>query len=167
MKKNDGYLIHHGILGMKWGKRNGPPYPLDASDHSAAEKAAAKENSGSPGAKWFSDSVKQGKDKPNISRAESVAKNTKNIIDSSRDIASDVEKMKSKTAPKKDYSNMTDAELQARVNRLRLEREMRGLESEQQSGKVYASDVLTLAGNVASIGVSAATLFAIIYKLKH
>lgn len=34
------YLAHHGILGQKWGKRNGPPYPLDDSDHSAAEKRA-------------------------------------------------------------------------------------------------------------------------------
>lgn len=33
-------LAHHGILGQKWGKRNGPPYPLDAQDHSAAEKKA-------------------------------------------------------------------------------------------------------------------------------
>ena len=33
-------LKHHGILGQKWGKRNGPPYPLDAGDHSAAEKKA-------------------------------------------------------------------------------------------------------------------------------
>lgn len=33
-------LTHHGILGMKWGRRNGPPYPLGASDHSASEKKA-------------------------------------------------------------------------------------------------------------------------------
>lgn len=34
------YLVHHGILGQKWGKRNGPPYPLGASDHSASERKA-------------------------------------------------------------------------------------------------------------------------------
>lgn len=33
-------LQHHGIKGMKWGKRNGPPYPLGESDHSASEKKA-------------------------------------------------------------------------------------------------------------------------------
>lgn len=34
------HLTHHGIRGQKWGKRNGPPYPLDDSDHSASEKKA-------------------------------------------------------------------------------------------------------------------------------
>lgn len=33
-------LQHHGILGMHWGRRNGPPYPLDGSSHSASEKKA-------------------------------------------------------------------------------------------------------------------------------
>ncbi|MBQ8134793.1 MAG: hypothetical protein IJ192_10380 [Clostridia bacterium] len=34
------YLYHHGILGQHWGQRNGPPYPLNGSDHSVSEKKA-------------------------------------------------------------------------------------------------------------------------------
>ena len=34
------YLAHHGIKGQRWGVQKGPPYPLDAKDHSAAEKKA-------------------------------------------------------------------------------------------------------------------------------
>lgn len=42
-------LSHHGIKGQKWGERNGPPYPLKPSDHSAAEKKASSGRSGGSG----------------------------------------------------------------------------------------------------------------------
>lgn len=32
------YLAHHGILGQKWGTKNGPPYPLSGGDYSRTEK---------------------------------------------------------------------------------------------------------------------------------
>lgn len=53
-------LEHHGILGMKWGVQNGPPYPLGASDHSVSEKKAGwrKSLSKSSGAVFISGSSK-------------------------------------------------------------------------------------------------------------
>lgn len=38
MNEVDNYLTHHGILGQKWGKQNGPPYPLNPANRSSAEK---------------------------------------------------------------------------------------------------------------------------------
>lgn len=34
------YIMHHGIKGQEWGVKNGPPYPLSISEHSASENKA-------------------------------------------------------------------------------------------------------------------------------
>lgn len=33
VKRTTEYLMHYGIPGQSWGKKNGPPYPLDAETH--------------------------------------------------------------------------------------------------------------------------------------
>lgn len=38
------YIYHHGIRGQKWGRKNGPPYPLSQEDYSKAEKNQKKSN---------------------------------------------------------------------------------------------------------------------------
>lgn len=35
-------LSHHGVLGMSWGKRHGPPYPLDGVDKRVARAEAKR-----------------------------------------------------------------------------------------------------------------------------
>ena len=63
-------LYHHGILGQKWGHQNGPPYPLDESDHSTSEKKAG----------WHK-SLDGGSDSSGKRRApESVAQRKKRIM---------------------------------------------------------------------------------------
>lgn len=34
------YMAHHGILGQKWGTKNGPPYPLGGGDYTQSERKA-------------------------------------------------------------------------------------------------------------------------------
>ena len=49
MDAREAFLSHHGILGQKWGHKNGPPYPLSESKHSASEKKAGWRKSLSDG----------------------------------------------------------------------------------------------------------------------
>lgn len=39
----ESYLEHHGILGQKWGVKNGPPYPLGGGDYTRTEIKAIKQ----------------------------------------------------------------------------------------------------------------------------
>lgn len=45
VNKNSNYLAHHGIQGMHWGVRNGPPYPLSSNQMSSSERKAGSNSS--------------------------------------------------------------------------------------------------------------------------
>lgn len=45
-------LYHHGIKGQKWGRRNGPPYPLESDQRSAEERKLNPRSSGGSNDSW-------------------------------------------------------------------------------------------------------------------
>lgn len=102
-------LWHHGIEGQKWGKRNGPPYPLDQGQKSQAER------------KYRTDGGHR--------QDHSQPKRNKKV------------------------SEMSNRELQKRVNRKQLEQQYKDLsDKEVQRGKNkvlgYIRDYGTVAGAI-------------------
>lgn len=88
-------LYHHGILGMHWGQRNGPPYPLSDGAHSPSEKKAGWKKSLGGGK---TSSV--GKDEHGILAALAVISATYVLPFVPLAIAAGVEKHKDKKAEK-------------------------------------------------------------------
>jgi hypothetical protein len=93
------YLEHSGILGMKWGHRNGPPYPLGAGDHSAAEKKAG----------WRKSLKKNAVDKKRQKKDyKSYKKDLSKIEDAVKENVSDEDVKRLKAAYKKSQKNIYD-----------------------------------------------------------
>lgn len=106
LKVGEDYLAHHGVLGMKWGEQNGPPYPIQDGGHSKSEKEAAKQAG-----------IQVGKD----SGFDSI-QSLKAIQQSSKSISETVKSFKKGPKHKKrDLSSYSDDELRYEVARRSLE----------------------------------------------
>ena len=118
------YLEHHGILGQRWGKQNGPPYPLDSGDHSASEKSAAQ-----------SAGVKVGKSSGKGS-IENVKKPRKPKVEltpeQKREAALDAARAGDKKKISKNISNLTTDELREAAERARLKDQLTRVEPGSQ-----------------------------------
>lgn len=107
------YLAHFGIRGQKWGKKNGPPYPLENAARSQKERESNPE----------SESSKE-KKKSSLSNI-----NRQNVNDTKTDADTLVRNV-SKRIPRRnqeDLSKYSDAELQKIINRQQLEQKYRQL----------------------------------------
>lgn len=150
------YIAHHGILGQKWGRKNGPPYPLDATDHSAAEKKAGTKG-------WTKEAKSENKqsDSEKKDPTVKVLKAAREGANSAENLSNKIQRYKREDAPKKDLSEMSDAELRTAINRLDMERRYNDLTAPDVSkGEKYCSRALSVAGDVLAIGVSAAVIYA-------
>lgn len=170
----DEYIIHYGIKGMKWGVRKddyhtkkGPALSTGSNgyDNPVARmtskfisgghpEAMAKKSSGekSEGGKKKEETplekgIKAGNAAGKLAQKGSSA--TKKVANATR-----------KPKAQQDLSQLSDAELQKRVNRINLERQYNSLtQPEIKSGWDKASEILDIAGDVVMIGVGIATIY--------
>lgn len=178
------YLVHHGILGQKWGKKNGPPYPLAPGDHSSAEKRAMGKSKARKSSEMSDDELRTAIErkrlenrynelsKKDVRKKQELAITAANIVDKvSKDDASTIKKssklakdiVKTQKAAEKFEKNkaekMSTDELKKAVKRLELEQEYDKLNpSGKDKIRVKSKDTLLVIDSLVGTAVTVTQL---------
>lgn len=168
-----GYLEHYGILGMKWGEHNGPPYPISPGDHSASEKRQAK-SSVSTLANYVTKRYQVRKQKKQEKKAaKALARETKKaekIIKAEEKHANNKnEAINSGDAKEvmKWQGELTNQELQYAINRINLSMQLKDWENKQDPAYSKEKfDAKKFIDNISAVGVSVSNLLNSGKKIK-
>lgn len=171
------YVAHSGIKGMKWGVKNGPPYPLSPEKHAMVVSRASEHERGKSSGKAntkrkakrrgnFLDDLNEYRTNKKIRneklktertlqklKRQAAMDDAKRIKDSKELELAKKQWMKSPAEMRKHLDEFTDAELTAYVNQRNKDKEI----AELQLAKVKRGvDYMTNAYNVAKIAVDLA-----------
>lgn len=171
----DEYIIHYGVKGMKWGvrkddyhTRKGPALKTDKSggQESVGSKVVKFVANGHPEASSKNSGQKSDGKKEEKKEETALDKGIKagntagKMAQKGSSAAKKVANATRKPREREDLSQLSDAELQRRVNRINLERQYNSLtQPEIKSGWDKASEVLDIVGDVVMVGVGIATLY--------
>ena len=157
------YLVHYGVKGMKWGVRKSrPSMGQRRRTKKTPEQKKAFRN------RLLNQNIKGGKDKPPVSPAERMISESRKSIDSTSGILKRLsDRKKSRQAFNSNVKNMSNSELQTRINRLNLEKQYKRLVYEDtHTGFDTAADILDTMGDVLVVAGGVVTVAATVNKLR-
>lgn len=164
----DEYLIHYGVKGMKWGVRKddyhttkGPALGTGSKGYkNPVNEMTSKFIAGGHPEASASGGTSDKKQDDGLDKAIKGMNATGKLAQRGSSATKKIANSTRTKKPKEDLSQLSDAELQKRVNRINLERQYNSLtQPEVKNGWDKASEILDIVGDVVMVGVGIATLY--------